>query len=107
MKRLSLTLTLALLVFASLSFAQDSTTGIVRGQVLDTTSQRNPVAGVEVIIVGTSGNEERATTDEAGSYRMENVQPGRYCLLLVKLLMEVDKDSRPLLLLQVVTTSKT
>ena len=55
MKRLSLTLTLALLVFASLSFAQDSTTGIVRGQVLDTTSQRNPVAGVEVIIVGTSG----------------------------------------------------
>ena len=67
MKRLSLTLALVLLVFASLSFAQDSTTGIVRGQVLDTTSQRNPVAGVEVIIVGTGGEQETATTDEVGS----------------------------------------
>ena len=84
MKRLSLTLTLALLVFASLSFAQDSTTGIVRGQVLDTTSQRNPVAGANVVIVGTSGETFEETTDEAGSYRMENVQPGRYLFTISK-----------------------
>jgi hypothetical protein len=84
MKRLSLILTLSLLVFASLSFAQDSTTGIVRGQVLDTTSQRNPVAGVAVVIVGTSGEQVEASTDEAGSYRMENVQPGRYLFTISK-----------------------
>jgi biopolymer transport protein ExbB len=84
MKRLSLILTLSLLVFASLSFAQDSTTGIVRGQVLDTTSQRNPVANVALVIVGTSGEQFEATTDEAGSYRMENVKPGRYLFTISK-----------------------
>jgi len=84
MKHVSLILALSMFIFVSLSTAQDSTTGVVRGQVVDTTSQRNPVAGVEVVIAGTQGEDYRANTDDAGTYRLENVKAGRYLFSLAK-----------------------
>lgn len=88
MQRLSVTLlVVSLLGFHSLfATAQDSaisadisgTTGIVRGQVLDTSAQSNPVPDVEVIIKDVAGREHTTTTDAAGEFEKSGVPPGRY-----------------------------
>ena len=84
MKRVSLILALSMFIFVALSTAQDSTTGVVRGQVVDTTSQRNPVAPLNVVIAGTQGDEYTSVTDDAGTYRLENVKAGRYLFSITK-----------------------
>ena len=72
----------------SITFAQDDLTqqgGTIRGQIVDTTEMQNPIEGVEVRIVGTSGEEYIATTDTNGDYEKLGIPAGRY-------LMSIHKD---------------
>jgi len=76
MKRLTYMLVVLLCVYTGVAFAQDS--GKVHGEVIDTTKQRQPVSGVSVVVVDTSGTEYEATTGDNGEYSIEGVPAGRY-----------------------------
>ena len=54
--------------------------GTVRGQITDTTEAQKPIEGVEVKIVGTSGEEFTATTDANGDYEHAGIPAGRYLM---------------------------
>ncbi len=91
MQRLSVTVILvSLLIFPGVVvFAQEgatsvdvsSTTGIIRGQVLDTTAQSSPVTQVEVIVRGATDEQEYTTkSDESGEFELSGVPPGRFLM---------------------------
>ena len=89
MMRLSVVLMLIGWVFMSTSvtFAQDGFPqqgGTVRGRINDTTEAQNPIEGVEVRIVGTSGEEYIATTDANGDYKRSGIPAGRYLISIYK-----------------------
>lgn len=86
MKRLSLTLILAsmLIIYSAAVFAQETTTGVVRGTVVDTTTAQTPITDVRVLIVGTDGTEYETATDDLGEYDKSGVPPGRYLLSIYK-----------------------
>ena len=86
MKHLSLTLILAsmLIIYGAVAFAQDASTGTVRGNVVDTTTAQTPIGDVRVVVVGTDGTEHETTTDEVGEYSKSGLPPGRYLLSIYK-----------------------
>ena len=86
MKHLSLTLILAsmLIIYGAVAFAQDATTGTVRGNVVDTTTAQTPIGSVRVVVVGTDGTEHETTTDDVGEYSKSGLPPGRYLLSIYK-----------------------
>ncbi len=89
MTRLNLTLTFLVCVLASIAivFAQDDFSqqgGTVRGQIVDTTETQTPIEGVEVRIVGTSGEEYITTTDANGEYEKSGIPAGRYLISIYK-----------------------
>jgi hypothetical protein len=85
MKHLNLILTLCcLLAILASVFAQDTTTGTVRGYVSDTSPAQNPIAGVRVAIVGTDGYEYVQITDTSGQYKIAGLPPGRYLMSITK-----------------------
>ena len=49
------------IIFAQGDFENQG--GTIRGQIVDTTEMQNPIEGVEIRIVGTSGEEYITTTD--------------------------------------------
>ena len=68
-------------------FAQDDLTqqgGTVRGQIVDTTEMQNPIEGVDVRIVGTSGEAYIATTDANGDYKKSGIPAGRYLISIFR-----------------------
>ena len=70
-----------------IAFAQDDFTqqgGTIRGQIVDTTETQNPIEGVEVRIVGTSGEEYIATTDTNGDYEKSGIPAGRYLISIFR-----------------------
>lgn len=74
-------LALCLSLFASSVMAQTSTTGNIEGQVVDTAGAAVP--GVTVTV--TSPNlirPQSATTDSEGRYRISNLPPGRYNVVI-------------------------
>ena len=81
-------LNLALICFVymvfsvGIAFAQQG--GTVRGLIVDTTERQNPIEGVEVRIVGTSGEEYTATTDANGDYEKSEIPAGRYLISIYK-----------------------
>lgn len=90
MQRLSVTLIIvSLLIFqGAFVFAQEeetsvdvsTTTGIVRGQVLDTSAQSNPVPDVRVVIKDVGGTEYDTTSDTGGEFEKSGIPPGRYLM---------------------------
>ena len=58
--------------------------GTIRGQIVDTTEMQNPIEGVDVRIVGTSGEEYIATTDANGDYKHSDIPAGRYLISIFK-----------------------
>jgi biopolymer transport protein ExbB len=86
MKRLSLTLILTsmLIIYGAAVFAQEATTGVVRGNVVDTTTAQTPITEVRVVIVSTDGTEYETATDDVGEYEKSGVPPGRYLLSIYK-----------------------
>jgi outer membrane receptor protein involved in Fe transport len=78
---LSVSLALVLSLFALSASAQTSTTGSIEGTVVDVNGAAVP--GVEVTV--TSPNlirAQSATTDDEGVYRIPNLPPGRYNVVI-------------------------
>ena len=70
------------IVFAQDGFPQQG--GTIRGRINDTTEAQNPIEGVEVRIVGTSGEEYIATTDANGDYKRSGIPAGRYLISIYR-----------------------
>ena len=95
MKRLSVTLILSsfLIIYGAIAFAQEattpvdtaaSTTGTIRGNIMDSERANTPVSGVRVVIVDAAGKEYEATTDMSGEYEKSGVPPGRYLMSIYR-----------------------
>ena len=88
MARLSFVLMLMACAGMSMSsvFAQGDGVngGTVEGKITDTSSQQNPIKGVQVKIIGTDGSEYEATTDENGDYERIGLPAGRYLISIFK-----------------------
>ena len=89
MIRLNLALILIICVgiYVGTVFAQDDLTqqgGTIRGQIVDTTEAQNPIEGVDVRIVATSGEEYTAITDANGDYEKSGIPAGRYLISIYR-----------------------
>ena len=56
----------------------------IKGEVIDTTADQNPIEGVTVSIVGSDGQEVLATTDKDGKYEKTGFEAGRYTISYTK-----------------------
>ncbi len=89
MMRLSVVLMLIGCVFmsTSITFAQDDLTqqgGTIRGQIVDTTEMQVPIEGVDVRIVGTTGEQYTTTTDANGDFEKSGISAGRYLISIYR-----------------------
>ncbi len=74
---LSISVLLLALVLATLAYAQDASTGSLRGVVVDPDSRS--IAGASIIVVNdATGLRYPATTDTEGRFALELLQPGDY-----------------------------
>ena len=80
--RLALMVVAYMIISVGIAFAQQG--GTVRGQIVDTTERQNPIEGVEVRIVGTSGEEYTTKTDANGDYEKSGILAGRYLISIYK-----------------------
>ena len=84
MKRFSLILALYILLASPMAvFAQDLTTGTIRGNIVDTSEEQLPIEGVRVVVVSSRASEYETTTDSNGDYTMI-LTPGRYLVCIYK-----------------------
>ncbi|HLY59461.1 MAG TPA: TonB-dependent receptor [Terriglobia bacterium] len=74
-------LVFAFSIFGRHAFAQTTTEGAIGGTVYDPSGAAVPGATVTVQNSGTNA-EQAVTTDDAGSYRVENLQPGTYNVMV-------------------------
>ena len=85
MKQLSLILILWVLWgIPGTLFAQDATTGTVRGQILEVSQAELPLEGVRVVIIAVDGREHEAKTDSNGEFKISGLAPGRYLVSIYK-----------------------
>ena len=89
MTRLNLALicVLYLVLSVGITFAQDDSQqpgGTIRGQIVDTTESQTPIEGVDVRIVGASGEEYTAITDANGDYEKSGIPAGRYLISIYR-----------------------
>lgn len=56
----------------------------IKGEVIDTTTDQNPIPEVTVSIVGSDGQEYTTTTDKDGKYEQTGLQAGRYTISYAK-----------------------
>jgi len=77
-----------LMIHGAIVSAQDegisSTTGTIRGQIVDTTPLQNPIPDVRVVIVSINGPQSETKTDKNGEFEKSNVPPGRYLISIYK-----------------------
>lgn len=76
-----------MILSGGIAFAQDGFPqqgGTVRGQIVDTTEAQNPIEGVEVRIVGTTGEQYITTTDANGDYKKSGIPAGRYLISIYR-----------------------
>lgn len=70
-----------ILLFASIAFAQDASTGALRGTVSDPTGAR--IAGAQAVLTQPeTGFERKAATNTDGSFSFDLLRPGEYELLV-------------------------
>lgn len=71
---------------AHITFAQDDpeNDGTIRGTITDITLAQNPLAGVEVKIVGVNNKEITIKTDTNGEYKRSGLPAGRYPISIYK-----------------------
>ena len=84
---LALILIISVGIYVGTVFAQDDLTqqgGTIRGQIVDTTEVQNPIEGVDVRIVATSGEEYTAITDANGDYEKSGIPAGRYLISIYR-----------------------
>ena len=81
------------------AFAQDETTGTIRGSVEDNSTKQNRIDDVRVVIVDLNGNQYETVTNDYGDYVITGVSPGRYLMSLYKDGYETLKINRLRLLL--------
>ena len=84
---LALILIICIGIYVGTVFAQDDLTqqgGTIRGQIVDTTEAQNPIEGVDVRIVATSGEEYTAITDANGDYEKSGIPAGRYLISIYR-----------------------
>ena len=94
MKRFSFILPLyTLSVIPMTAFAQALTTGMIRGNIVDTTEAQLPIEGVRVVVVSSKGSEYEATTDSNGDYTLI-LTPGHYLVCIYKV-GYIDRISKP------------
>jgi hypothetical protein len=94
MSRLSVTLilTLCLTVYSGIAFAQEGEMaaevhegiGTLRGSIVDTTTQENPVPDVQVKISATDGTIIETTSDSSGEWEKTGIAPGRYLVSIYR-----------------------
>lgn len=84
MARLSLVSLWYLWYIAGAVFAQDATTGTVRGSVYDDSTPQNEIEGVRVVVVDVAGNRYEVVTDTNGEYKITGLSPERYLMSFVK-----------------------
>ena len=70
---------LLLVAFSAVAFAQSTTTGSIGGVVTNPAKEVVPGAAVSVKNTGTN-KEDTATTDDTGRFKVANLQPGIYSL---------------------------
>lgn len=80
---LAVGLLLAICLLASQSFAQSSN-GIIAGVVMDKSGAAIPDANISVVSSDRGGEPRLATTDSAGSYRIDALLPGKYVVTITK-----------------------
>src|SRR6476659_465482 len=68
---------LLLVAFSAVAFAQSTTTGAIGGVVTNPAKEVVPGAAVSVKNIGTN-KEDTATTDDTGRFKVSNLQPGSY-----------------------------
>lgn len=57
-----------------------STTGSIRGAVVDTSAKRNPVGDVRILWMGVAGDRGEVMADGQGNYVVEGLKPGQYAI---------------------------
>ena len=85
----------SLLVFPIFAFAQDDDeggigaedtgvvdggTGVIKGNIYDTSAKRGPVSGVTVEYIAPGGIRGTATSDETGFFEITGLKPGTYVI---------------------------
>ncbi len=70
---------LLVLAFCAVAFAQSTTTGSIGGVVTNPAKEVVPGAAVTVKNIGTN-KEDSATTDDSGRFKVANLQPGTYAV---------------------------
>ena len=84
MKRLLILILFGLWVIPGILFAQDTTTGALQGQIVDTSSEELPLEGVIVVIVSADGHKHEAKTNSNGEFKISGLAPGRYLVSIYK-----------------------
>lgn len=80
--RLALMVVVYTIISVGIAFAQQG--GTVRGRIVDTTEQQNPIEDVEVFIVAQDGTEFKTATDANGDYEKSGIPAGRYLISIYK-----------------------
>ncbi|MYB63184.1 carboxypeptidase regulatory-like domain-containing protein [Candidatus Poribacteria bacterium] len=71
-------------IFTDNLTAEDEDGGTIKGEVLDTTPEQNPIFGVKVLVVDTAGNEYTTRTNKKGEYEIKGLPGGRYTISYTK-----------------------
>ena len=77
----ALFVSLLVLAFSAVAFGQSTTTGAVGGVVTNPAKEVVPGAAVSVKNIGTN-KEDTATTDDTGRFKVANLQPGSYSVMV-------------------------
>lgn len=67
-------------IFADNLTAEDEDGGTIKGEVLDTTPDQNPIFGVKVLVIDTAGKEYTTRTNKKGEYEITGLPGGRYTI---------------------------
>ena len=85
MKRLTLLLLCCLWLISGAVFSQQNLiTGVVGGNVIDTSTTHLPIEGVRVVLLAADGSETVTETDNNGAFEVVGLAPGRYLLSCYK-----------------------
>ena len=71
-------------IFTDNLTAEDEDGGTIKGEVIDTTPEQNPIFGVKVVAIDTVGKEYTTRTNKKGEYEITGLPGGRYTMSFSK-----------------------